>query len=140
MKFGAESTYAGGQCGIGIWHAFKNIPEDATDYKSRGFPDNNKYWGWNLNGAGTDHICHASKLNKQNTRGGCGFNGTGFINNELCKAFYEQLCKDFRLVFQTPVRLNKNSDNLFFYAMFDNTEEKDMVDGDLPTLQPKWPF
>ncbi len=74
-------------------------------------------------------------LNKSRHAGGTGFFGTGFINEERCRLFYERLCELHPLVFQTPVRVNHNSKRDFFYAMFDTTKQ-----ADVQYIQPKWPF
>lgn len=132
MKVGAESTYASGQCGIGVWHSFKEVPEGATDYNGGGAL-NSAYWGWGDYQGQHEH--YSRKLTLKNNKGGCGFSGTGFIDTPICKVAYEQMCRDFRLVFQTPVRKNKNSNNMFFYAMFD-----DGPSDDIPSITPCWPF
>lgn len=56
------------------------------------------------------------------TDGGCGWIGAGFIDTGVCKHAYEVLSKAHKLVYQTPVRLNVNSGNPFFYAVFDTHE------------------
>jgi hypothetical protein len=67
--------------------------------------------------------------------GGAGICGTGFINNDKNKKFYDALCKRHKLVWQTPVRNNINSGNRFFAAFFDTDQGNDM-----PAIQPNWPF
>lgn len=50
---------------------------------------------------------------------GTGFFVASFINNKTCKKAYEYFCKNTKLVYQSPVRLNKNSGNRFFFCIFD---------------------
>lgn len=58
-------------------------------------------------------------LTKERMRSGTGFFVVGFIKNKACKKAYEEFCKEFQLVYQSPVRLNTNSNNLFFFCIFD---------------------
>lgn len=126
MQLCASSEIVAGQCGIGaIFNIFQIQP--GWDVKDYGYVSS------------TTGIFRGTLLEKLKHKGGAGFVGTGFINTSVSKASYEILCKNKRLIFQTPVRMNKNSGNMFFYAMFDdhnNPEE----DGYLPTLEPYWPF
>ena len=66
---------------------------------------------------------------------GAGFIGSGFINNEVCKEMYEYLSASYKLVFQTPVRHNKNSGNWFFYAMWDC-----LNNDDVEHIEHSWPL
>lgn len=130
-----------GQCGIGTMYGF--LSEESSDFSfTDPYPyDNTKDsriedGGYHRKtGYTVYNIKNISKVHS----GGCQLFGTGFINNKTMKEAYQQLCANSRLVFQTPVRMNKNSNNLFFYAMFDELDNKE-EDGYLPTLQPKWPW
>ena len=50
---------------------------------------------------------------------GTGFFVAGFINNKKCKKAYEYFCEKTTLVYQSPVRRNRNTDNDFFFCIFD---------------------
>lgn len=52
--------------------------------------------------------------------GGIGYGVAGFINDEICKEAYKKLCKRFHLEYQSPVKRNPNSGNLFFFCVFRN--------------------
>lgn len=60
--------------------------------------------------------------------GGAGFLCAGFLNNDICQRAYQQLCAKYTLVYQSPVRINKNSDNDFYFCVFD-TQEADVPHG-----------
>jgi hypothetical protein len=51
--------------------------------------------------------------------GGTGFFVSGFVDSKVCKEAYEELCKNYKLVYQSPVRVNRNSNNKFFFCVFD---------------------
>lgn len=51
---------------------------------------------------------------------GCGWYVAGFIDNDTCKAAYEEMCEKYTLVYQSPIRRNKNSGNMFFFCIFDD--------------------
>lgn len=70
--------------------------------------------------------------------GGTGFFTTGFINEERCQRMYEHLCKHYKLVFQTPVRTNRNSSRKFFAAVFDKSKAKNVKQA--PVIEKNWPF
>ena len=56
--------------------------------------------------------------------GGCDFLQAGFIDESDCQAAYEQLCAKYKLVYQSPVRKNRNSGNDFFFCIFDTKLEE----------------
>lgn len=65
------------------------------------------------------------KLNfKRNSWAGADFNVVGFIDAPTCKKVYEKLCKHQTLVYQSPVRCNRNSGNMFFFCIFDQRKAK----------------
>lgn len=127
MTLAAYSALVGGQCGIGTWSSIQNREDSPVDKNAYG-ESITPYWS----GDGGYRI---HEVKPGNHRGGCGFSGTGFIPTPLSKQTYEHMCKNFRLVFQTPVRKNKNSGNMFFYAMFDDGPNED-----IPSIEPNWPF
>lgn len=51
--------------------------------------------------------------------GGAGWILTGFIDTTDCHMMYNTLCKKFKLVYQSPVRENRNSGNDFFFCIWD---------------------
>jgi hypothetical protein len=51
--------------------------------------------------------------------GGTGFFIAGFIETSECEEAYKQLCKKHTLIYQSPVRINRNSHNQFFFCIFD---------------------
>lgn len=118
-----------GQCGIGTWADINNKEDvkTCTENPYGGVFDPPRY----ISRAGNQVVPMIPGKN----RGGCGFSGTGFIPTKVSKDSYEYMCKTFRLVFQTPVRKNKNSGNMFFYAMFDDGPSED-----IPSIKPNWPF
>lgn len=62
--------------------------------------------------------------------GGIGLLTAGFINTDNCKAAYEKLCKTHKLVYRSPIRKNVNSNNWFFFAVFDagsRTKDPDLA-------------
>lgn len=50
---------------------------------------------------------------------GTGFVIAGFINNSNCRKQYEKLADKYPIVYQSPVRRNRNSGNDFFFIIFD---------------------
>lgn len=110
-----------GQCGIGRLFSFQT-EESANKFNlSVGYP-----------AYSSKTTLHTQVKNLKCT----GFFGSGFLNDDICKAVYEELAANYKLVFQTPVRKNSNSGNKFFYAMFDrNPENKDVE-----YIEPKWPY
>lgn len=48
-----------------------------------------------------------------------GFLLCSFIENTLCKSYYDEFCNRYPILYQSPVRLNKNSGNHFFFVIFD---------------------
>lgn len=50
-----------------------------------------------------------------------GFGVTGFVNAPRCKAVYEWLKENTTIVYQSPVRTNRNTRHPFFFVVFDST-------------------
>lgn len=68
--------------------------------------------------------------------GGTGFFIACFIGTEECKAAYEALVEEYKLVFKSPVRVNTNTENEFFFCIFDQETDN----GDIAGLTPDpWP-
>lgn len=54
------------------------------------------------------------------TMGGTGFLMAGFIcRDRVCTKAFRMLKKKYKLVYRSPIRLNKNSGNKFYFAVFD---------------------
>lgn len=51
--------------------------------------------------------------------GGANWVIAGFINTKTCREAYQELCKNYTLVWQSPVRTNSRSGNRFFFCIFD---------------------
>lgn len=110
-----------GQCGIGCIRSFRQVEPDRVPL----YVENHGY-------SPIEESRHTSFHHK----GGTGMFGSGFINTTLCKEVYEALNKRFKMVSITPVRHNKNSSNMFFYAMWDDKENTDVT----YITPPPWPF
>lgn len=52
-------------------------------------------------------------------KGGAGWLLSGFVDTDICRGVYEELSKKHNIVFQSELRLNENSDNPFFFCIFD---------------------
>ena len=61
---------------------------------------------------------------------GCGWYVAGFINTPNCLEAYNELCGKLTLVYQSPVRLNVNSDRDFFFCIFDAGQPDEPHDDD----------
>ena len=54
------------------------------------------------------------------TPGGTGFLMAGFIHGDsTCNRAYRALRKKYKIVYRSPTRVNVNSDNKFYFAVFD---------------------
>lgn len=65
-----------------------------------------------------------ARLNRVRKSGTGLFTAT-FINNEVNKEAYEQMCEEFTLLYQSPVRVNSNSGNKLFLCVFSWKEEEE---------------
>lgn len=54
------------------------------------------------------------------TLGGIGYAVAGFIDNDVCRQAYAEMCERFHLEYQSPVKRNPNSGNNFFFCIFRN--------------------
>ena len=61
---------------------------------------------------------------------GCGWYVAGFINTPNCLEAYNELCEKLTLVYQSPVRLNVNSNRDFFFCIFDAGQPDEPHDDD----------
>jgi len=48
---------------------------------------------------------------------------TGFISTDECREAYLKLHNKYKIVLQSPVRMNANSDNEFFFVIWDTTKD-----------------
>jgi len=86
----AEFDTISGACGVGVAHQF----EDESDWSSYDIT--------------------------KGTSGGAGWLSAGFVvGNEMCDEAFALLSAKYKLVYQTPPRINKNSGNVFYFAIFD---------------------
>ncbi len=53
---------------------------------------------------------------------GTGFFVAGFVNEGRCKRAYKFLTSNFKLIYQSPVRVNTNTDRQFFFCIFDSKD------------------
>lgn len=51
--------------------------------------------------------------------GGTGFVVTGFVDSDACQAVYDELKDNYEIIYQSPVRRNRNSGNDFFFCVYD---------------------
>lgn len=56
---------------------------------------------------------------------GAGFSVAGFLNTPKCKKAYEELSEKWKTVYQSPVRVNRNTNNKFFFVIYDTLTEKE---------------
>lgn len=56
--------------------------------------------------------------------GGIGYSVAGFINSVGCKEAYHWIAENKVIVFQSPVKLNTNSGNQFFFIVFKDKENE----------------
>lgn len=113
----AENESIPSACGVGHIYSFSQGDKPAW------------YWGTNINDLKND--------------GGADWTMAAFVPTDVCKAMYKALCAKHRLVFQSPVRENKNSGQEFFFCIFDTKgtmpyadeypDDDDLVDEPLPS-------
>ena len=51
-------------------------------------------------------------------RGGIGYAIAGFVDTPNCKVVYDKIKKDHKIVFQSPVKNNRNSGREFFFIVY----------------------
>lgn len=82
-----------GMCGLGVVHSFDN-------------PHGQQY-----------------KVNVSAARlGGIDFSVAGFTDTKRCQKTYNVIKESFDIVFQSPVKRNRNSGNMFFFIVFKRKE------------------
>lgn len=87
-----------GSCGVGMVFDYR-ICKD-SDY-------------WNIS------------LEKYQTEGGCGWVFAAFIEgDETCEQAYEIMKNKWKIMYQSPIKLNINSGNNFFFCIFEVPEEE----------------
>lgn len=89
-----------GTCGVGVACGFEFVNEE---YSSWDDP--------NLT------------IGEDDPSGGAGWFVAGFIDDEECRVAYQGFRKHYKLVFQSPVRVNENSKNQFFFCVFDKLKD-----------------
>lgn len=69
---------------------------------------------------------YKDKINnlKVHNKGGCGFLSVAFIDTEPCKVMYQTLKRLYPCLYQSPIRMNINSGNNFFFCIFDTGENE----------------
>lgn len=79
--------------------------------------------------------------------GGCGWQIAGFIDTKQCKDAYDKLKTFAEIVYQAPVRVNRNSGNKFFFVLYNTyrrRKSKSCPLGEKPNLtnnsQYEWPL
>jgi hypothetical protein len=60
-------------------------------------------------------------LKDEKNHGGSGWAISGFIDNEDCREAYDTLKEKYGILYQSPVRMNANSGNEFFFCLYDST-------------------
>lgn len=94
-KISAYSDTVDGTCGVGVLNSFAVI------------------------GNGHNYYGPTTQIEDLDNEGGCGWLICGYVNNDVCRAAYEILKERHKLLFQSPVRRNINSDHDFFFVMYD---------------------
>jgi len=118
VKITGYSDTLAGACGISCIGGFEECEEPSRDI-------------WGYGPSEDDLITHRGHL------GGADWTSAGFIDNDECKAAYAILKKQYKIVLQSPVRINRNSGNSFFFAVYDG---KPKVARRSNNLKYKWPF
>lgn len=49
---------------------------------------------------------------------GIGYAIAGFRNTRICELVYKEIAENYQIVFQSPVKVNQNSYNLFFFIVY----------------------
>ncbi len=64
---------------------------------------------------------------------GAGWGIAAFVDTQPCREAYEAICSKYPIIFQSPVRENQNTNNNFFFVVFDLYSE-------LPSIDSSWGF
>lgn len=92
-----------GTCGVGLAYAFESCEGRPPGRNSR-----QDWMRW-----------RPQALKSVRNPGGCGWLIAGFVNTHACKEAFDTLNSKYPLVFQSEVRVNRNSRRQFFMAMWD---------------------
>lgn len=71
-----------------------------------------------------EHAYKAYTVRNKKYKKGAGFALAGFVNDEACRMAYHIMAKRFKLMFQSPVRVNSNTGNRFFFCVYDTRKDK----------------
>ena len=105
FKLRAYTDTLSGTCGVGLVFDYEN--HNALDAYT-------KRW--------------TKPFEKSHLEGGAGWSIAGFVNDSPSIGAYEFFKKNVQIVFQAPVRVNKNSSNEFFFIVVDATPSSKEVD------------
>lgn len=98
-----------------------------------------------------DTVSYGTPLASYENPGGCGWLMAGFISDPTAmaehgtgagcmKEAYEQLKVKYKMMDQYPVRQNENSDNKFFFVIYDTKSKLGPQGRAEHNAQFKWPF
>lgn len=69
-------------------------------------------------------VLHSFNLNEYNVNefphffGGIGYNIAGFLDTSRCEETYNEIKRKYKIIFQSPVKRNRNSGNKFFFIIY----------------------
>lgn len=69
--------------------------------------------------------------------GGTGFFNVAFVNTDTCRKAFDDLVKNYKVVFQSPTRRNNNSGRGFFFLVLDRSNRKRK---DYEPIEARWPW
>ena len=79
-------------------------------------------WGCGVTVVGnfkrSSYYCTSLVSNVDSYNSGTGFFISSFIDSPVCKEAYNQIKENFEITYQSPVTLNQNSDNKFFFIVY----------------------
>lgn len=78
-------------------------------------------WGCGVKVIGNFRQCgpHYSQVSDVGSyTSGTGFFISSFIDSPVCREAYNQIKENFEITYQSPVTLNENSDNKFFFIIY----------------------
>ena len=74
---------------------------------------------------GRRYETHQREVDSLQGTGGCNWLTAGFVNEVDCRNTYNELCRNYKLEYQSPIRVNGNSGNRFFFAVWDTSQRPD---------------
>lgn len=89
MNIACESYALEGTCGVSLVHGFYEAYDDWDD-----------------------------RVASDDIFGGIGHALAGFVDTPMCRNTYEEIKQAHTIVFQSPVKVNQNSGNRFFFIVF----------------------